>query len=46
MIPTSFMPVISKTAQDRLGYNGAPIGNDMCCIEWSMASRDPERSKS
>jgi len=39
MIPISLRPVISKTAQDRLGYNGARIGNGMCGIKWSRDRR-------
>jgi len=35
VIPISLRPVISKTARDRLGYNGAPIGNGMRGIKWS-----------
>jgi len=35
VIPISLRPVISKTARDRLGYNGEPIGNGMRGIEWS-----------
>jgi len=35
MIPISLRPIISKTAWDRVGYNGAPIGNGKRGIEWS-----------
>jgi len=33
--PNIFKPLISKTAQDRLGCNGAPIENGTPGIEWS-----------
>ena len=33
-------PDISKSARDRLSYNGTSIGNSICGIEWS---HDPRR---
>jgi len=35
--PNMFGPIIPKTAGNRLGYNGAPVGNGMRRIEWSRA---------
>jgi len=47
--PICLGPYISKTAGDRVGYSGTPIGNAIWgyhMVTCSMTSRDPKRSRS